>query len=130
MAEVGDGETVNLRIANRLWPHRGYPFLRPFCDICQEYYGAAITPVNYEEPEDARQTINNWVRDESGEKIRELIPAGVLDALTRLVLANAVYFKGNWARCFDREKTENTPVWTSSGTTVNAPLMQAQARFP
>ncbi|RLT41206.1 MAG: serpin family protein, partial [Chloroflexi bacterium] len=111
------------RIANRLWPHQRYPFLQSFLDICRDHYATALVPLDYSEPEAARQTINRWVADKTEEKILELIPPGILDPLTALVLTNAVYFKGNWASQFDKAKTETAPFWIGPDESVDAWLM-------
>lgn len=130
MDEIDQAGAVVLRIANRLWPDRSYPFLQPFLDICREHYAAALAPVDYSEPETARQSINDWVAQETEEKIQELIPADLLDRLTRLVLTNAVYFKGNWASQFDKAKTETAPFWIGPEESIDVPLMHQQATFP
>lgn len=130
MEEIDQSSAVTLRIANRLWPHQSYPFLQPFLDICRTQYGAAFVPVDYNEPETARQTINNWVAQETNDKIRELLPPGLLDELTRLVLTNAVYFKGNWASQFDKGQTVAAPFWIGPEESVDVPLMQQQTTVP
>lgn len=130
MEEIGQGGAVNLRMANRLWPQAGYPFLPAFLDICREAYGAAITPVDYREPEAARQMINGWAAEATEEKIQNLIPEGGVDALTRLVLANAVFFKGNWAQQFDSARTESAPFRVGPGESVDVAMMHQTARFP
>ena len=130
MEEIDRADVNNLRIANRLWPHQRYPFLQPFLDICREEYAAPPVPVDYNEPDAARQIINDWVAQETEDKIRELITPGILNALTRLVLVNAIYFKGNWASQFDKAKTETAPFWIGPSESIDAPLMQQQATFP
>lgn len=123
MDKIDDSGAVTLRIANRLWPQQSYPFLQPFLDICQTAYAAPLLPLDYSEPEAARQTINRWVADKTEEKILELIPPGILNPLTALVLTNAVYFKGNWASQFDKAKTETAPFWIGPDESVDAWLM-------
>lgn len=130
MQEIGQGGAVNLRIANRLWPHPDYPFLTAFLETCREAYGAAATPVDYREPEAARRIINGWVAEKTDEKIQDLIPKGVLDALTRLVLTNAVFFKGNWAQQFDSARTESAPFRVGPGESVGVAMMHQTATFP
>jgi len=131
MEEIDRADVNNLRIANRLWPHQRYPFLQSFLDICQEHYAATLVPMDYNEPETARQIINDWVAQETNEKIQDLLPSGLLDELTRLVLTNAVYFKGNWDSQFDKAKTETAPFWIGPSESVDAPLMQQQqTTFP
>ena len=119
--EKGD---VELRVANALWPQKDYVFLKEFLELTKKYYGSAITPLDYKTAhEAARRTINSWVERKTNEKIKDLIPEGVLDALTRLVLTNAIYFKGNWATQFDKNRTEDAPFHLLSGQSVQTPLM-------
>ena len=77
-------------------------------------------------PEAARVTMNQWVEDKTKQKIRELIPSGGLDADTRLVLVNAVYFKGMWVLPFRKEATRDEPFHLEGGGRVQAPLMHQQ----
>ncbi len=115
--------------ANSLWPHANYPFLEEFLTLLQKHYGVSITPVNYGDAEAARETINGWVEQRTLEKIRELIPQGILNALTRLVLVNAIYFKGEWRSGFEPERTEETPFFLAPGTTVQVPMMTQLQTF-
>jgi serine protease inhibitor len=120
---------VQLRVANALWPHQDYPFLESFLALTRHYYGVQITPVNYRAPEVARQTINAWVEECTERKIKDLIPDGVLDALTRLVLTNAIYFKGDWASQFDPSLTDDAPFWVTADEQIRRPLMHQTYGF-
>lgn len=79
-----------LKIANALWPQAGYPLLEEFLTLTKEHYGEVVTPIDYRDSETARGKINTRVEEKTQKKIRELIPPGSLDTLTRLVLTNAV----------------------------------------
>jgi serpin B len=115
---------IQLHIANSLWPHKDYPFLKEYLALLKKYYGASITPVDYKTAnEEARTRINEWVEKETEEKITDLIQPGVLTPLTRLVLVNAIYFKGNWARQFDASLTHEAPFYLTPAKTVQAPFM-------
>ena len=120
---------VKLSVANSLWPQKKYPLLQGFLDLTKKYYGASVTPVDFTEPEPTRQKINTWVEDKTNQKIKDLIPGGVLDANTRLVLVNAIYFKGTWSTPFKAEATKDAPFRLSSGKTVQAPLMFQKKHF-
>ena len=120
---------VALHVANSLWPHANSPFLDEFLELLQKHYGVSITPVDYADAEAARETINGWVEQRTLEKIRELIPQGILNALTRLVLVNAIYFKGEWRSGFEPERTEETLFFLAPGTTVQAPMMTQVQTF-
>ena len=121
---------VKLQIADALWVQTGHPFLKSFLTVTRRYYGARIIAVDYTNAEVARQTINGWVEKKTAQKIKDLIPAGVLDALTRLVLTNAIYFKGNWASQFDPSLTAEAPFWVASDEQVQPDSDQEQRPQP
>jgi serine protease inhibitor len=120
---------VALAVANALWPQAGYPFLEPFLELALTYYGVTIQPLDYGDAAGARQRINAWVEEQTQSRIVELIPPGVLDALTRLVLVNAIYFKGSWASQFEPERTAEAPFWIGPQEAVTAPLMAQKGKF-
>jgi len=125
--EKGD---VLLSVANALWPAVGYAFLSTYLDLVKQFYGASITPLDFvRDPEAARVQINGWVKDETQGKIKDLIPSGLLDELTKLVLTNAIYFKGNWASQFDGKKTKDAPFWLTAKRAVDAPMMAQKRSF-
>ncbi|MCK4800987.1 MAG: hypothetical protein KAS84_03280, partial [Anaerolineales bacterium] len=93
----GEGDPFQLNIANSLWGQEGFHFESDFLDILAENYGAGLRLLDYiSQPEESRQTINQWVSDETKEKIQNLIPQGAITSDTRLVLSNAIYFKATW----------------------------------
>ncbi len=115
---------VVLHGANALWPQTGYTFLPAFLDLCQRCYGVDITAVDYAaDPEAARQQINAWGEAQTRGKIKDLVPPDTLDVLTRLVLTNAVYFKGNWASQFDKAHTHDAPFAVQPGLEIVVPMM-------
>ena len=120
----GGTQGYRLSIANRLWGQRGLSFLAPFVEVTRRDYGAELGLVDFaSNAEGARGEINGWVAKETEQKIRDLIPAGVLGPDTRLVLANAIYFRGDWARQFEKSATREQPFHVTGGTTVAVPLM-------
>ncbi len=129
LGDIGRKGQVQIRIANALWPQVGYQFLEEFLAVTKEYYGVSITPVDYCDHEAARQKINGWVEGKTEKKIKDLIPIGVLDALTRLVLVNAIYFKGNWASQFEKKLTKVAPFLVAPSETVQAPMMTQKHAF-
>lgn len=123
-------EAYELRIANRLWGQKGYGFLPQFLATTRKDYGAELAQVDFVTAADqARQEINQWVEDQTNDKIKDLIPQGALNELTRLVLTNAIYFKGKWEHPFDKERTSNAPFTTLSGAKVEASLMFQKEKF-
>jgi serpin B len=121
---------VELSIANALWVEKGFSLLKNFTDLTGRYYEASVNRVGFKnETERARLQINAWVEDKTKNKIQELIKPGVLDSLTRLVLTNAIYFKGNWARRFKKDRTREEQFWMEPGTAVMVPMMNGQDDF-
>jgi serpin B len=121
---------VQLHVANSLWPQKDYPFLKEYLALVKKYYGVDITPVDYVQAADAAtRSINRWVEEKTKNKIKDLIQPGILDALTRLVLTNAIYFKGNWASQFDENRTKHDDFYLLSGQTVQTPMMAQKSKF-
>jgi len=80
-------------------------------------------------PEEARVTINEWVSEQTEGRIKDLIPPGAIDALTRLVLTNAIYFNAAWSRPFEEERTEDAPFYRLDGSQVTVPMMRQVESF-
>jgi len=129
LSAVQERGNIQLRVANALWPQQGYTFLDDYLALMKEYYGVLITSLDYGDAETARGIINAWVEEKTEEKIKDLIGAGVLNAMTRLVLTNAIYFKGNWASQFDKAVTERAPFWVTPDETVKVPMMAQKHEF-
>ncbi len=114
-----------LRVANALWAQEDYRFLEAYLNVLQSYYAAKATNVDFGgEPEKARQTINAWVEERTERKIRDLFPQGTINGDTRLVLTNAIYFKGQWITQFDKRQTKNEAFHVSPDRSVNVPMMR------
>jgi len=127
--EQGKGQ-IELSVANALWVEKGFSLLKYFTDLTGRYYEASVNQVGFKnETERARLQINAWVEDITKNKIQELIKPGVLDSLTRLVLTNAIYFKGNWARRFKKDRTQEEQFWMAPGKAVMVPMMNQQDEF-
>ena len=129
LSDIGRKGHVQLKVANALWPQKGYAFLEEFLALTKQSYGVLITAVDYGDQETARRTINAWVEEKTESKIQELVPSGILDALTRLVLVNAIYFKGNWANQFDQSLTRDAPFWVTPDESVQVPMMTQEHAF-
>ncbi|MFP4482557.1 MAG: serpin family protein [Thermovirgaceae bacterium] len=123
-------EAVELSVANSIWPQAGYPLKEDYVKLVRQNYGITVTPVDYRgNAEVARETINSWVEGETNKKITNLIGKNVLTPLTRLVLVNAIYFKGTWLHPFDAEATCKTPFHLNREETVEVPMMHQEGRF-
>ncbi len=106
---------IQLNIANSLWCQEDFDFKQNFLDLNKKYYEAGIEKVNFEENyKEIRDQINKWVENKTNNKIQELIKKGMLDELTRLVLVNAIYFKGMWEFPFDKAKTKEDTFYVYS----------------
>jgi len=126
-----DGQGFRLRIVNSSWVQRDFAILPSFLDVLAESYGAAVRLVDFvADAEGARQTINAWVEQETEERIRDLLPSGAVDALTRLVLVNAVYFNAGWAKPFDPEGTRDRTFSRLDGSHVTVSMMQQRLNAP
>ena len=100
-------DSFQLSTANALWAQKDYPFLSEYLNTVETYYGGKATELDFVgNTEGSRQTINAWVEEKTNNKIKDLIPVDALTTLTRLVLTNAVYFKGTWFYQFDTEATQ------------------------
>ncbi len=122
-----------LNIANALWAQKDYQFLKEYFDRVEKYYGGKVTNLDFKkDPESSRITINNWVENQTNDKIKGLIPSGIINAVTRLVLTNAIYFKGEWVRQFNKNDTKEENFRTSKNSYVKTSIMRRtdeEARF-
>jgi len=117
-------DKCTLHIANALWGQEGYRFLEEFLALTGKY-GAGLQRVNFQNSEEARKTINAWVEEQTRQKIKDLIPQGGITGDTRLVLTNAIYFKGDWLHKFDKADTKEEAFRVSARKTVQVPMMWA-----
>ncbi len=118
------GTAFQLNIANSIWGQKGYAFLPDFLDVLAENYGAGLRITDFvAAPESARVAINRWVEEQTQDKIKDLIPLGAISSDTRLVLANAIYFKAGWQYPFEPSLTKDAGFKLLTGDQVTAPLM-------
>lgn len=120
---------AELNVANRLWVGREFPLQPDFVSAADHAFGAAPATVDYGKPEDARKTINAWVSEKTKEKIAELLPQGSIDKRTRLVITNAIWFKGAWQLPFPKSATKDEPFKLDAAKTVSAPMMHLTDSF-
>jgi serpin B len=126
----GEKGKYELIVANALWGQKGYEFLAEFLGLIESNYDGQLHEVDFiSDTESARKAINAWVEKKTKDKIKDLITRGVLDRFTRLVLTNAIYFKGNWASQFKEEDTKEDAFTLQSGEKVNSPMMNQTAEF-
>ena len=123
----GKARRLELASANSLWGQRGVGWQQSFLDVLARDFGTGMRVVDYRAAEAARSAINAWVSEQTRARIPELIPAGLLDADTRLTLANALYLKAPWQTPFEPEMTRRAPFHRLDGSTVSTDLMSAAA---
>jgi len=129
-AKSDAGAPLKLNIANAIWAEQIYPFLPDYLDLIAANYGAGIRLADFINQFDGvRKEINGWVYDQTQKKIKDLIPDGALNANTRMVLVNAIYFKADWQNQFDANDTHDAPFHKLDGTDVTVKMMNQTASF-
>ncbi len=117
-------QPLQLNIANGIWAQQDHPFQPAYLDLIAENYGAGVHLADFVNKADAaRQEINQWVSDQTKDKIKDLIPQSSLDASTRMVLANAIYFKAFWQNQFDPNSTQDTAFTLLDGLQIQVKMM-------
>jgi serpin B len=129
-AKGKDDEGFRLHIVNAIWGQKDYQFLPTFLDVLAENYGAGLRTLDFANaPEESRLTINNWVSEQTEGRIEDLIPQGLIDILTRLVLTNAIYFNAAWQYPFDESVTKDDQFYLLDGAEVTVPMMSQTESF-
>ena len=123
------GTAITLDVANRLWTQRGKALDPAFTAALEKRFGAGAGVVDFAAAEAARGEINGWVSAHTAGKIPDLLPAGTITPLTRLVLTNAVYLKAAWAKPFEKSATRPEPFSLEPGRAVDVPFMHAAERL-
>ncbi|MFO0851592.1 MAG: serpin family protein [Gemmataceae bacterium] len=126
----GERPGYRLRTANVVWGQSGYPWQPAFAARLKDGFGSGIQEADFiRQPEAERVRINTWAENETDGRIKDLIAEGMLDRTYRMVLANAIYFKGQWAEQFDPKRTRPAPFTLADGTKVNVPMMSREGGF-
>ncbi|XP_039544848.1 leukocyte elastase inhibitor-like isoform X2 [Pimephales promelas] len=125
------GVPYALSLANRLYGEQSYQFVEEFLNDAKIYYEAGLEKVDFKnKPEVARVNINKWVEKKTQEKIKDLLPQGSIDEMTKLVLVNAIYFKGNWENKFPKEDTRDGQFKLNKNQTKPVKMMHQEEMFP
>merc|ERR1719402_634069 len=117
-------DNFTLETANNMYVQDGYKLVEKFTEKMRNFFNTEATLTDFAKSEEATKLINGWVEEKTRDKIKDLIPEGVLDASTRLVLVNAIYFKGDWASKFDESRTSEAKFYVSKTETVKAKMMK------
>ena len=128
---IGEGQSrpYKLSVANSLWGQEGTRFLPGFLQVMADDYGAGLRQVDFRSAELTCRTINAWVEEQTGGKIKDLIQPSYITSLTRLVLTNAIYFKGEWANPFPKGSTKDETFLATGDGRVTVPMMRQVGRF-
>ncbi|NWH87341.1 SPB9 protein, partial [Aegithalos caudatus] len=131
ISEINDPNTKYiLRTANRLYGEKTFDFLASFLESSQKSYHAGLEQMDFMHAwEDSRKQINGWVEERTEGKIQNMLAEGILNSLTRLVLVNAIYFKGNWEEQFNKQWTREAPFQMNKNETRPVQMMFKEANF-
>jgi serpin B len=121
-------EYCSLVTANKIYVEKEYAIKEDFKRVATDVYQAQFENIEFAKSVDAASEINKWVEEQTNNKIHELVNADDLDADTKIVLVNALYFQGNWSVPFDPILTKQAKFYTSSETTVDAPTMYKESQ--
>ena len=116
-------EGYTISTANAFWAQQNHKFLQEYIDILESYYIAEANELDFSKNVEAAETINAWIEENTNHKIKDMIDPGALSALTRLVLTDAIYFKGLWANQFDPDNTNKEDFRITSDETVEVDMM-------
>jgi serpin B len=129
-AKGTDEQGFRLHIINAIWGQKDFKFQNDYLDLLAQDYGAGLRVLDFiKSTEDARQTINRWASDQTAGKIKDLLPPGSINNLTRMVLTNAIYFNAAWKYQFQKTATVNANFNLANGSQVSAPMMKQQESF-
>lgn len=126
-----DQTPLQLDIVNAIWAEQTQTFLPEFLDTLAANYGAGIYLADFiNQFESARKEINSWVKDQTKNKVKNVLAEGSLDSDTRMVLVNTIYFKADWLHQFESNFTRDAPFHLLDGSTVNTPRMNQEISIP
>ena len=114
-----------INTANAFWANQDYKFLSEYLNLLVNFYMAEANELNFAKNVDAAEIINDWIEKQTQDKIKDMITPDMLSELTKLVLTNAIYFKGLWVNPFDIDNTYETDFELTSGDTINVNMMKS-----
>jgi serpin B len=128
--KTSEADNYQLHVANALWGEKSCQFESSFQDRISANYADGLHLVDFANAtERSRQAMNNWVSDKTEGKVKDLVKAQDLTPFSRLVLTNAIYFKGNWASKFYPAATRSGPFTVAPGQVVSVPMMAQNGHF-
>lgn len=130
LVRAESGDPFTLSISNGLWVQDGFNLRDEYVAEVTMYYSAAVRNLDFiADPDGSREIINEWVAESTMDRIQNLIPSGVLNDDTRVVLTNAVYFKASWLKPFHEHFTSDAPFFLTNGSAINVPMMNQTDYF-
>lgn len=129
MGSLNNVPNVTLHIANKVYVKSGVKLKSSFEQVARNSFYSEVEPVEFAQAAAAAKTINSWVENKTNKKIKDLISSDSLSDLTRLVLVNAVYFKGNWADKFDAAHTKKEPFYLNDNDKIDVDMMHIKKNF-
>lgn len=130
LLEKNAGGNIKWSVANRLWGEKDYALKKDFINLNKRAYDSPLEKMNFiGQPEDCRITINDWVADKTEQRIQNLLVEGTVTTDTRLILTNAVYFKGDWLYKFDKKNTKDRKFKKADGSSKKTPFMNFTGAF-
>ena len=127
----GAARGYELSAANAIWAQKGYGVLPDYLALLDKNFGAGLKEVDFAgDAEGARKAVNAWAEKETREKIKDLLLPGAVQPATRVILTNAIYFKGKWTEPFKKDQTKDADFFLAPDKKVSAPLMNLTERFP
>ena len=128
--QESNDEGNELLAANRLFVQKGFIIEQEFLEGTKRFYNAEMALTDYQkDPEGARKEVNDWVENKTKENIKNLIPEGIINSGTELILVNAIYFKGIWQNEFDRRATRSKDFFVSKKKKVKVKMMKLKTNF-
>ncbi len=129
---INDSENnYELRTSNAVWPQKNYPIIEDYKERIKKYYGGEARNMDYiNRPEESRKEINSFVKEKTGGIIEELFSKGAIGELTRMIITNAIYFKGNWDIEFDKSMTRDNYFHKTPDDRIKVPMMSMPSAAP
>lgn len=129
-AHTRDENSFSLKIVNDIWTQKDYYFEQDYIDTLTKHYGSDLRKLDFiSSPEPSRKIINEYINEQTCNLIKDLIPKGAINAFTRLVLTNAIYFKAQWQKMFDKNTTFDGIFKLDDNSEVTVPMMAQKSFF-
>ncbi|KAJ9579492.1 hypothetical protein L9F63_004840, partial [Diploptera punctata] len=129
MEGIQNMDLVTLDVANKVYTMQNYKILEEFNEVADKSFFAGAQELDFSNGEASRKVINSWVEEKTRNKIQNLIPSGLLTSLTRLVLVNALYFKGTWIHKFNEKNTKPDKFYVNGNDFKMVPMMTQKDNF-